>query len=174
MGKHRKNKGFSLIELIIVIAIMGVLVGVIAPQLMKYMRKAKVAADRDALSEIFAATVYAMMEPDVQQDNTSSALLQSMTTTAIKLDDIPASSALGKEILDTLGWDDLTKNSYGQYFKLMQPNSYIYVQNYGSVDKPITMWITYTDETGGDDHTDGATDWSAIRVCISIRQEVIH
>lgn len=174
MRKHRRNKGFSLIELLAVIAIMAVLVGVIAPQLIKYMRKAKVAADRDALSNIFAPTVYAMMDPEVQQDAASTTILQQMVTNAVRLDDIDPTSKFGQEIMDTLEWPDLTKNTYQQYFKLMQPNSYIYVQNYGSLDRPITMWITYTDDTGGNDHTDGATDWQDIRCCISIRQEVIH
>jgi prepilin-type N-terminal cleavage/methylation domain-containing protein len=170
----KKNKGFSLIELIIVIAIMGILVGVVAPQLMKYMRKSKVAADRDTLSGIFATTVYAMCDPEVSQDEASAELLRKMVTTAIKLDDIPADSKLGQEILDTLKWPDLTRATYSQYFRLMQPDSYIYVQNYGSLDKPITMWITYTDESGGNDTSDGATDWTKIRCCISIRQENVH
>ncbi|NLY81643.1 MAG: prepilin-type N-terminal cleavage/methylation domain-containing protein [Clostridiales bacterium] len=36
-----KNKGFSLIELIVVIAIIAVLVGVIAPQFLGYTKRAK-------------------------------------------------------------------------------------------------------------------------------------
>ena len=35
------NKGFSMVELIIVIAIVAVLVGLIATQLIKYMEKSK-------------------------------------------------------------------------------------------------------------------------------------
>ncbi|HAL02696.1 MAG TPA: hypothetical protein DCP07_05005, partial [Lachnospiraceae bacterium] len=35
----KNNKGFSLVELIIVIAIMAILVGVMAPQLIKYIEK---------------------------------------------------------------------------------------------------------------------------------------
>ena len=43
--EKRGNGGFSLVELIIVIAIMAVLVGILAPQYLSYMHKAKVAAD---------------------------------------------------------------------------------------------------------------------------------
>ena len=43
--KQKNNKGFSLVELIIVIAIMAVLVGVLAPQLIKYVEKSREATD---------------------------------------------------------------------------------------------------------------------------------
>ena len=41
----KNNKGFSLVELIVVIAIMAVLVGVLAPQLIKYVEKSREATD---------------------------------------------------------------------------------------------------------------------------------
>ncbi len=43
--KNLTNKGFSLVELIIVIAIMAVLVGVLAPQYIKYVEKSRISAD---------------------------------------------------------------------------------------------------------------------------------
>lgn len=43
--KKLNNKGFSLVELIIVIAIMAVLVGVLAPQFMKYVEQSRRATD---------------------------------------------------------------------------------------------------------------------------------
>ncbi|MDF2801615.1 MAG: prepilin-type N-terminal cleavage/methylation domain, partial [Anaerocolumna sp.] len=39
--KKSNNKGFSLVELIIVIAIMAILSGALAPQLIKYLDKSR-------------------------------------------------------------------------------------------------------------------------------------
>ena len=50
----KNNKGFSLIELIIVIAIMAVLVAIIAPNLTKYLGSSKKNTDAKNLDEIEA------------------------------------------------------------------------------------------------------------------------
>ena len=52
----KDNKGFSLVELIIVIAIMAVLVGLLAPQYLKYVENSKVSTDISNAQEI--ATAY--------------------------------------------------------------------------------------------------------------------
>ena len=53
MKKFRKNnKGFTLVELIIVIAIIAVLSAVIAPQYLRYVEKSKVSADKDTAAAI--------------------------------------------------------------------------------------------------------------------------
>ena len=53
--KNLTNKGFSLVELIIVIAIMAVLVGVLAPQYIKYVEKSRVSADAQQVEEFTGA-----------------------------------------------------------------------------------------------------------------------
>jgi len=50
--KKMNNKGFSLVELIIVIAIMAVLVGVLAPQFLKYVEQSRVQKDESACGEV--------------------------------------------------------------------------------------------------------------------------
>lgn len=55
MKKEMNNKGFSLVELIIVIAIMAVLVGILAPQYLKYVKNSKISTDIANAQEIATA-----------------------------------------------------------------------------------------------------------------------
>ena len=53
--KEQNNKGFSLVELIIVIAIMAILVGVLAPQFIKYVERSRNSTDRQNAAEFITA-----------------------------------------------------------------------------------------------------------------------
>ncbi len=53
--KETNNKGFSLVELVIVIAIMAVLVVVIAPQYTKFVKQARVSTDIQTAGEAATA-----------------------------------------------------------------------------------------------------------------------
>ena len=53
--KKTNNKGFSLVELIIVIAIMAVLIGVLAPQFIKYVERSRNSTDRQNAAEFISA-----------------------------------------------------------------------------------------------------------------------
>lgn len=48
----KNNKGFSLVELIIVIAIMAVLMAVLAPQFLRYIERSRLQSDNTAIGEI--------------------------------------------------------------------------------------------------------------------------
>lgn len=68
----KNNKGFSLVELIIVIAIMAILVGVMAPQLIKYIEKANASADAQLADTVHSAVIDAALDPEVATDATVS------------------------------------------------------------------------------------------------------
>ena len=50
--KKKDNKGFTLVELVIVVAILAILVGLLAPQYTKYVEKSRKSADASNLEEI--------------------------------------------------------------------------------------------------------------------------
>lgn len=96
--KKLNNKGFSLVELIIVIAIMAVLVGVLAPQFIKYVESSRQSTDIDNVRAMKTA-----VESFVADASTSGktvpatiTITLSSTTASVDGDDVKAE-------LDALG-----------------------------------------------------------------------
>lgn len=61
----KSDKGFSLVELIVVIAIMAVLIGIIAPAFMKYVGKSKESAKAANLDELRKAANTVLADPEL-------------------------------------------------------------------------------------------------------------
>ena len=67
---RNKKKGFTLIELIVVVVILGVLAAVAIPRLTGNQEKAKISADKATLGTLQSAFAIAVANGDIQSDVT--------------------------------------------------------------------------------------------------------
>lgn len=98
----KNNKGFSLVELIIVIAIMAILVGVMAPQLIRYIDKTNQSSDVQLLDSVKSAVQTAMLDPDVVAAGGGFTLDDDGNAT-FSLSDVFSTDKIGDEVKLTLG-----------------------------------------------------------------------
>lgn len=63
--KH-KNQGFTLVELVVVVAILAILVGILAPQYTKYVEKSRRAADASNAKAIENTLRLALIDDEIQ------------------------------------------------------------------------------------------------------------
>ena len=142
----RKNKGFSLVELIIVIAIMAILIGVMAPQLIKYIEKSKVSSDTQLCSTLQTAVTTALSDPEVNDWTGYDAKFNTWaggvkanalsTTTTDKLD---------SAVLETLG--EKTPNNIDSSLKSYQAKAN--GVSFRVIDgNSVSVWVPGTDATG--------------------------
>lgn len=89
MNKKINNKGFSLVELIVVIAIMAILVGALAPQFIKYVEKSRQSTDIQNIAEMKSAIeVYV-----ADKEEASGSYSVTVSTTSATIDGAVASNA---------------------------------------------------------------------------------
>lgn len=99
--RHIKDKGFSLVELIIVIAIMAILVGFLTPMYIKYLEKTEVSSDLQLADRIQTSVIMAITDAKIKDDPASQPYLAQMESTGMKLDD-PSFVGHGSILEDSL------------------------------------------------------------------------
>lgn len=139
----KNNKGFSLVELIIVIAIMAILVGVLAPSLIKQLEKAKVSSDATVCDTVCTAFTTAINDCATLPESVQTATLNYFSAAGADLAGLTSPDSLGKSFMETLGvtaFADVASSlkSSGAHTIMMAVDS---LQN-------VKVWIPNTDSTG--------------------------
>lgn len=95
--KKMNNKGFSMVELIIVIAIMAILAGALAPTLIKYVNKSRMSSDVSNAQQVASAVQEAYSDP------TSNANIGSLSAGSYTVAQISGMGSLGANFTEILG-----------------------------------------------------------------------
>ena len=111
----KNNKGFSLVELIIVIAIMAVLIGVLAPQYIRYVEKSKKQADISAVNEVYNALKICYSDPELQSSLAAGTVSISTANGVTGVPDVAnGTGKLSTDLFKTVKKEiKLTSNTYG-------------------------------------------------------------
>ena len=97
----KNNKGFSLIELVIVITIMVILTALLAPQLLRYVEQSRAAKDAVTMDEATRAIELALTNENVYKEVAASIPTIQYTATAGLT--VSAGTHLPAELVKTLG-----------------------------------------------------------------------
>ena len=109
------NKGFSLIELVIVVAIMAVLIAVLAPQFIRYIEKSKMGKDTEVAGVVQRAINVAMADPSIDDRPVSfgPAPLANIDTSTMTDFAGAVKEYIGTNNLSAFNIDNIKSNTYG-------------------------------------------------------------
>lgn len=114
---QKNNKGFSLVELIVVVAIMAVLMGILVPTLVKNVEKSKKQKDASAIEEIrstmvttLADPIYSDIEATIVYDGTTIDVDNPKSISAVKpIEDTEVKTFLTAVSADVKDWEFTSK-----------------------------------------------------------------
>ncbi len=99
---EKKNKGFSLVEIVVVVLILGILAVTVTPQIMNWINKAKVAKDEAYAGEIAFTVEMLALEHIGKSDLDSNPAVYTLTDTVVKTSG-GGSQDLSSEIISSIG-----------------------------------------------------------------------
>lgn len=153
----RNNKGFSLVELIITIAIMAILIGMMAPLLLKFVEKSKVSSDIQLADTVRGCIEASVTDVRIIEDVPSQPYLDALENGGIDIDTTTAppgcSSPLAnsgclleENMKETLGMSlpmliNEVKSTHGG-------GTHFHVE---IINNAVHVTLTQTDKTGGKD-----------------------
>lgn len=142
------KKGFSLVELIIVIAIMAILVGFIAPQMIKYIERTNISSDVQLADTVRSCLLVSITDAKIVEDPASQPYLQDMEDgngMSITNASWDGSSILEESLKDAVGLTNLSDLLLQVRSK--NDSSALDIKAYTDNNK-VKVVIEGTDETG--------------------------
>ena len=106
-----QNHGFSLVELIVVVAIMAVLVGILVPAYLAYVEKTRIQRDESAAGEIFRAAEIVVY---TGQYDISDAVLVTFDNSGIQLN---------TQLLNNAQIQEILQDHFGNQYQTAKPVS---------------------------------------------------
>lgn len=122
----KNNKGFSLVELIVVIAIMAVLMVILAPAMLRYVEKTRVQKDESAISEVANAAELALGEETIYSSIPAGTTSIQLTITdgAAIVDSVGnvVSDDVQKTVGQSISFASKTYKAYGTVYVVLKFN----------------------------------------------------
>ena len=151
-ARTMNDKGFSLVELIIVIAIMAILVGVVGTQIIPYLERSRRAKDLQVFSGWNTAGMSAYsMNADKLSANDEYSILITDSSVACTDDSLDGSAELVKTFCDLTGLTESGTNMIRSKMVSREGHEVksvkIDIPAYGLAYAPIVTHV-YTDESG--------------------------